>query len=326
MNQSETVSIRDSAIVVGVSFLLSQLVFSNFLFTIPLLVLAPRFAKGEKALIPVGIVALLVLASELYKSREALADPVGRVLLLIGLFIPVVLLVSCSIWILLEKKRLLVRYLASASFGVVVSLLLVIWFSRGSKTVLAVDASILKAFKVLFGQLEKSGLESSLNQASVSSTDTEWLYRMVVKLAGAVLVPMCMGLCGFASFISLGFILKREGTFSIRISQWRLPENTLWVFLGSWTLVLFLVMLKASYVLRALSLNIALGSSVLYAIQGIAIVVHFIHRKSPAVNLGRLLSSLLLLAIFIPGLNVLVVFVLPLLGVTETWIVYRKNE
>ena len=326
MNQNETVFLRNSAIIVGISFFLSQMIFSNFLFTVPLLVLAPKFSKGEKALIPVGAVAFLLLASELFKSREALGDPVGRTLLLIGLFIPVVLLVSCSIWILMERERLLIRYLASASFGVVASLILVIWFSMGSETVLDVDATMLQTFQVLFGQLENSGIESSLSPTVISSNDTEWLYRMVVKLSGAVLVPFCMGLSGFASFASLGITLKREGTFGKRISLWRFPELTLWVFLGSWTVVLLTVMLETSYLPRALSLNIALGSSVLYAIQGIAIVVHFMRRKSPSVNLGRLLSLLFLIAILLPGLNILVVFVLPLLGVTETWIVYRKNE
>jgi hypothetical protein len=326
MNQSEKVFVRNSAIVIGISFFLSQMVFGNFLFTIPLLVLAPKISKGEKALAPVGVLAFLLLASELFKSREALGDPVGRTLLLIGLFIPVVLLVSCSIWIYLERKRLFVRYLASASFGVVASLILVIWFSMGTQTVLEVDATMLKTFQVLFGQLENSGIENSLDPTVISANDTEWLYRMVVKLSGAVLVPFCMGLCGFASFASLLITLKREGTFGARISQWRLPELTLWVFLGSWTLVLLTVLLKTGYLPRALSLNIALGSAVLYAIQGLAIVVHFIRRKSLAVNLGRMLTGLFLMAILLPGLNILVVFVLPLLGVTETWIVYRKNE
>ena len=75
-----------------------------------------------------------------------------------------------------------------------------------------------------------------------------------------------------------------------------------------------------------LSLQVALGSAVLYAVQGMAIVTHFMLRKGIAVNTGRLVTTTFLLAFLIPGVNLLVVFVLPLLGVTETWIVYRRNE
>jgi len=55
-------------------------------------------------------------------------------------------------------------------------------------------------------------------------------------------------------------------------------------------------------------------------------VTHFMLRKGIAVNTGRLVATMFLLAFLIPGVNLLVVFVLPLLGVTETWIVYRRNE
>ncbi|MFA7129653.1 MAG: DUF2232 domain-containing protein [Sphaerochaeta sp.] len=317
MNHNEKVLVRNAAIVIGVSFLLSRVMLGNFLFTIPLMVLAPKFSDRRKALLPVGAVAVLMIAFELVQARSALSDPAGRLLLLIGMFIPVVLLIGSAIWIYLDDQRTLIRYLASTSFGVVASMLLVVMLSRGSETVLRVDAAMLETFQLMFQQLEGS---------AEASVDLQKLYRMSVLVSGSMLVPTIMGLIGFASFMAMSYNARLDGTFSDRIARWKAPEINLWVFLGAWTVVLLMMILKASYIVRALALNIALGSSVLFAVQGIAIVLYIVRRKGLAISTGRLLSTIFFIAMVVPGLNVLVVFVLPLLGVTETWIVYRKNE
>lgn len=317
MNHNEKVLVRNAAIIIGVSFLLSRVMLGNFLFTIPLMVLAPKFSDRRKALLPVGAVAVLMIAFELVQARSALSDPAGRLLLLIGMFIPVVLLIGSAIWIYLDDQRTLIRYLASTSFGVVASMLLVVMLSRGSETVLRVDAAMLETFQLMFQQLEGS---------AEASVDLQKLYRMSVLVSGSMLVPTIMGLIGFASFMAMSYNARLDGTFSDRIARWKAPEINLWVFLGAWTVVLLMMILKASYIVRALALNIALGSSVLFAVQGIAIVLYIVRRKGLAISTGRLLSTIFFIAMVVPGLNVLVVFVLPLLGVTETWIVYRKNE
>lgn len=322
MNQDEKQLIRNAAIVAGVSFILSRFMLGNFLFTIPLMVLAPKFSDRRHALIPVGAVALLTVIVSLFQARNALGDPTGRMLLVIGLFIPVVLLVGSASWIYLEGQRTMVRYLASASFGVVASMVLVIWLSAGSETITKVDAAMLQAFRAIFGAVE--GNLGTPGAVTVSEVDR--VYRLSVMVGGSILAPLCMGLVGFASFMAMSYKGRYDEGFSRRITQWTVPEITLWVFLGSWTVVLLLMVFKAPYLGRALAMNVALGSCVLYAVQGMAIVLHFLRRKGLPISGGRLMTTLFLIAFLVPGLNILVVFVLPLLGVTETWIVFRKDE
>lgn len=305
--------------VAGVSFALSRFMLGNFLFTIPLMVLAPKITDRRFALVPVAAVALLTLIVSLFQARGALSDPAGRLLFGIGLFIPLVLLVASAVWIYLDDRRTMVRYLASCAFGVVVSIGLVIWLSSGSETVAKVDAMMLEAFGALFGQLDGSS-------GTLSARDLEKVYRLSVMVSGSVLAPLCMGLVGFASFMAMSYLGRNDDDFSKRVTSWSIPYDTLWVFLGSWTVVLFLMVLKAPFLGRALALNVALGSSVLYAVQGMAIVMHFVRRKGLPISGGRLMISLFLIAFLVPGLNILVVFLLPLLGVLETWIVFRKVE
>ncbi|MDD4572854.1 MAG: DUF115 domain-containing protein [Sphaerochaeta sp.] len=319
MNQSDKQLMGKAAMVTGVSFVLSRFMLGNFLFTIPLMVLAPKISDRRYALIPVAAVALLTTIISLFQARGALGDPAGRLLLGIGLFIPLVLLVASAVWIYLDDQRTIVRYLASAAFGVVASIGLVIWLSSGSASVAKVDAIMLETFSALFGQLDG-------NSGTLSARDLEMVYRMSVLVSGSILVPLTMGLIGFASFMAMSYLGRNDGDFTKRVSNWSIPYDTLWVFLGSWTVVLFMMILKAPYLGRALVMNVALGSCVLYAIQGMAIVMHFVRRKGLPISGGRLMISLFLIAFLVPGLNVLVVFLLPLLGVLETWIVFRKDE
>lgn len=303
----------------GVSFILSRFMLGNFLFTIPLMVLAPKISDRRHALIPVGAVALLTLIVSLFQARGALSDPAGRLLLGIGLFIPFVLLVASAVWIYLDDQRTMVRYLASCAFGVVVSIGLVIWLSSGSEAVAQVDAIMLESFRALFGMLDGGS-------GSFTARDLEKVYRMSVMVSGSVLVPLCMGLVGFASFMAMSYLGRYDEDFSKRVPRWSVPYESLWVFLGSWTVVLLLMVFKAPFLGRALALNVALGSCVLYAVQGMAIIMHFVRRKNLPISGGRLMMSLFLIAFLVPGLNILVVFLLPLLGVLETWIVFRKDE
>mgnify|MGYP001137366530 CR=1 FL=1 len=318
MNLFEGKMMKQMLMMVGISFVLSRLMLGNLLFTIPLMVLAPKFSDRKSALTTVGLVAVLILLTELVRARDALGSAEGRLLMLIGLFIPTVLLVAAAVWIACDDWRTVHRYLASCAFGVVASVAVVVYFSKPNEALLRVDSAMLETFRMILGQT--TGTEP----AAVG--EFESLYRISVLAMGALLGPLCMALVGFTSFMALSYQGRYDSNFGIRVSRWSIPEETLWVFLGGWTLVLMFIMLKTNYLSRALALQVALGSSVLYAVQGMAIVLHFALRKGLIVNTARFLTTIFLLAFLIPGVNVLVVFVLPLLGVTETWIVYRRIE
>ncbi|MBG0767072.1 DUF115 domain-containing protein [Sphaerochaeta halotolerans] len=322
MNQLDTKMLKQGLFLTAVSYALSRLLIGNLLFTIPLMVLAPKFSNRREALFPVGLVAALLVITEFVRARGSLGSPEGRLLLVVGMFIPIVLLVACAVWIALDDKRTLYRYLASSLFGIVASVVVVVWFTRPNEALQKVDSAMFETFRTLLGGTN-GGTQTSIEASGVA---LESLYRTSVMAIGAMLAPLCMVLVGFTSFVAMSYQARFDGSFNVRVSHWRVPEVTLWVFLGSWALVLLLILAKTPYLYRALALQAALASSVLYAVQGMAIVVHFILRKGIAVNTTRLFATMFLLVFLIPGVNVLVVFVLPLLGVTETWIMYRRNE
>lgn len=308
---------KDALVLTGVSFVLSRLLIGNLLFTIPLLVLQARFSNRREALAPVALVALMIFVTELIQARGSMKVGEGRLLLFVTLFIPTVLLVASAVWTAMAGHRTLYRYLASSLFGVVASLIVVIWFSRPTPALLRLDEIYWQTFAGLFGH----GTNGTVTEAALKT-----LYRTALKSAGAMLAPMCMVLVGFTCFIAMSWSKRADDNFTTTVSRWSVPEQLLWPFLGAWTVVLLLLVFKASYLPMALALQVALSLGVLYAAQGIAIIVHWLLRRGIAISVRKLVTFVFLLAFLIPGLNVLVIFALPLLGVTESWFTYRRYE
>ncbi|MDD2394669.1 MAG: hypothetical protein PHG12_02970 [Sphaerochaeta sp.] len=213
MNQKNREAVKYLLIAVGVSFVLSRLMVGNFLFTIPLMVLAPKFSDRKGELLPVILVGALILLTELIRSRNALSSEEGRILLVIGLFIPSVLLVASAVWIASVNQRTVYRYLASCLFGVVASFAVVIWFSKPTEPLMRVNSVMYETFRLILGQA--SGTTDSV--LPMAEDAIKGVYHMSVLMIGAVLAPLCMALVGFASFLAMSYQARFDGGFSVRV-------------------------------------------------------------------------------------------------------------
>jgi len=61
----------------------------------------------------------------------------------------------------------------------------------------------------------------------------------------------------------------------------------------------------------------------LYALQGISLVASVMQKRNPQASASRVFVLAILL-LLIPGVNLIPLLALPLAGVSETWIKYRK--
>jgi hypothetical protein len=115
----------------------------------------------------------------------------------------------------------------------------------------------------------------------------------------------------------------REATPAI--DKLRMPYTLVWGFLGSWALVLASLALKAPPAASALAWNAALIFSLAYAAQGLGIVAHLFKSWNMPKSLRVLIAITAVMALLTP-LGIGVAVSLPLFGVTETWIPYRKPK
>lgn len=326
--------IRDSLLMVIASMLLYRLMFTNILYTIPLLLLAPRFEDRRMALLPVAAVFLLVVGGELFTARNVLGQSTTPLILVIGLFIPVVLLVAAAVWIWLRDSRSLVRYLASCVFAVVAGIGLAVWLHSGSDTVMRVGEIYSSTFKALFSTfmptttpalIATEEVVQATAETTILGVNADVLFALCLQVVYHSFVPMCMAVIGVSALISECMLHRQDEAWQQRVANWRLPENAIWVFLGAWTLVLLNMVLPFPGAVSALAMNLAMSVSLLYMVQGISILIFLIRRRNPLFSVTRAMVFVFL-CMMLPGLNALVVLVLPLIGALETWITFRKND
>jgi uncharacterized protein YybS (DUF2232 family) len=105
----------------------------------------------------------------------------------------------------------------------------------------------------------------------------------------------------------------------------RLPYPFIWAFLASWSLVLAAVLLRAPIAAAAFAWNCALVVSLAYAAQGLGIVTHLFKSWNMPKSLRILIAVMAVISLATP-LGIAVAASLPLFGVTEIWIHYRKPK
>ena len=314
MERQTVAMIRSGVLAVGISLFLYQLAASSMLFVVPLLFFAPQFPSPRWALIPVAVVWVLIVGVQLAGLGGYLRDVSVFTALLVGFYFPVSLLVGAAIWIMLQQRRLFARLVSASSFAALFGMVLVWWLSGDSASAQAtatVYRDLVEVMVVpLFGEQLPLGMTA------------EVLFQTVVSLVRIGFFPLFLGQFGFSAYISELMIHRRDESYQIRMSHWRLPDNAVWVFLGSWMVVLITLIVDIP-LLASFAWNAALACSLLYMVQGMAILAFLVRKRNPGANVSRIFFLAFLL-VMLPGVNVVFVLGLPILGVSETWVGYRK--
>ena len=314
MEQHTISMVRAGALAIVLSLVLYRIAASSTLFIVPLLFFAPRFQPARWALIPVGVVAVLLVGSQVVGLGGVLRNVSVFGALLIGFYMPVSLLVGTGIWIVLHSERILVRLLAASSFAAVFGFSLVLWLAGGSESAMATATIYREIIQVLAPSLFGETMPLGMN--------AETLFSAIVSLLRLGFLPIFIGQFGFSVFISDLLIHRSQWSYQDRMTRWQLPEHGVWVFLGAWSVVLVTLLVDMP-VVESIAWNVALSCSLLFMVQGMSILAFLVRKRNPGATATRVFLLAFLL-VMLPGVNVIPLIGLPVLGVSETWIGYRK--
>lgn len=314
MERQTIIMVRSGVLAVVISIVLYRIAASSTLFIVPLLFFAPQFKSYRLALVPVGVVTVMILGSQLIGLGGVLQDVSVFGALLVGFYIPLSLLAGAGIWIMLYTERILKKLLFSSGFAAIFGFGLVVWLSGDSESALATAHIYREIVAAVVPSIFGGQLPLGMN--------TDALFQTVSSLMSLAFLPIFVGQFGFSVFISNLLIYRTEWSYQERMAKWRLPENTVWVFLGSWAIVLVTILVDMPMV-ESVAWNIALSSSLLYLVQGISILAFLVRKRNPGATTTRIFFLSFIL-VMLPGVNVIPLIGLPLLGVSETWVRYRK--
>ncbi|MDC7247815.1 MAG: DUF2232 domain-containing protein [Sphaerochaetaceae bacterium] len=310
---------NDTVRYVGIPVLASIVIYvvssSAFLSILPLLLVFEKVQPVRKFLYGVAAVILFVIGFHAVQLANVLQDGQNTGLLIVGLYTPLSMLVASGIWIATYGRKNIERFFYSISFAVVAGFAMLIWLlgnSASASRTLEVYNDILSSFMTVFVQ----------QQVQVMSAQE--LGAFVGSVIGKLGLPFITGQFGLALLISE--VIKRRNSPSLEQSlvHWSIPHQSIWVLLSGMSAVL-ISYVADSVLLENVAYNITGVVALLYAVQGLSIATYLLKRKFEQIRVVRMFFLGIVLMI-LPGANVVFIIALPLLGVSETWITYRKNE
>lgn len=305
------------------SSLLFLSVILSFAFLLPIQIVFGRFGRrtgGAAA----GISALGIAIVQGW--RLAAAGASGALSISAGMLPPLALLgalvlVNAPLWRGLAAAY---KVLAVTAACALCALPLLIAVER--------DASFAGFLEKLFGDFLSplrsalgEGYEASALAASLDPKDLVATFLATLRDSYAAVL-----LCYIGGSWRLGNRLSGPGSRGREetgaIDDLRLPYPLLWAFLASWSLVLAAVLLRAPEALSAFAWNCAISLSLAYAAQGFGIVTHLLKSWRMPRSLRIVFAAMAALALATPTAGAAVAIALPLFGVTEIWIPYRKAK
>jgi hypothetical protein len=323
MTDSRTGRNRLSALVSAiVSILLYHLAsFLNF-FLVPLQSLYVR--KGVRIAVAASVLTFVGINAWQFRFVLTGVERLEPLSVLVPAALPIAPLAGLFVMNvpLPRPVRATYRLLAATALMGAVSIPIILYFA-GEPVFLQLLEAQISAVRELF--MTGAGLQSDASLL-LSTLDTGTLMRLFTELFFRTYL--------FGYFLVLG-ANWRLGTLlgggPIRymlngdpLPAYRLPDRMVWALLVPWAVNL--VSLKVELgVLSYLCWNVGLIVLFLYGLQGLGIVKFILARRNVSRGVRFMLGFTAVLLVMLPGVNLVLLLGIPLVGVSELWITYRKT-
>ena len=146
----------------------------------------------------------------------------------------------------------------------------------------------------------------------------------LLQIVGAMVIPLVLCFVCVTCFTYESVLHSRESDWEDRVSLLELDGRMIWIFLALWLGVLLSRFVSIPTIAGIALFNVTLSFTVVYAIQGFSVLYYRLRKRGRKLKSYTLFLILLAIALLVPGINILIVLVLPLLGVLETFFELRK--
>ena len=297
----------------AVSFVLYLTSIGSLFFTLPLLLLDRRCRKRTTDTACVAAL-VLVLGRNVYLMRDVLDQVLTWAFIGVSMFMPLSLMLGAMVWVSRDNaeslfERVLLAFCPSVILFVAFELFLA--FSPQTAAALTEAYSYAAAdIMTAFIPVDVSALEGFIQVL---------LFAIVTLVLPIV----------FVNFIAVTFIYEActhpgSEEFERSVRSFRIPEWFLYLFLSLWALVLVFSFVSVPLPVVALVLTLALAASLMYGLQGFAILCHGIHSRGGRITSFKLACWLFMLILVLQVVNIILILLLCLLGVLENWVRLRK--
>lgn len=305
-------ALRDGAVAVVVSFFFFYLGFGEFIFVFPLLLLSTRFKKKVSALAILVEAFIVVFYTYLNRAEGELS----LLLMLFELYIPLSLLAAGMTWLISEGKRIGIRLLLALLPSILFFIILYVFLEQ--------EPALLDSFLILAEDVFEALLSPFINFGAMDGTLVSFIIETILLVIASLIIPLVLCFVCATCFSFESVLHSRESDWEDRVARLELDGRAIWIFLALWVLVLLFRFISVPTIAVVALFNVTLSYTILYAVQGFSVLYYNLRKKGRKLKSYTLFLILLAIALFIPGINFIIVLGLPLIGVLETFIELRR--
>lgn len=257
------------------------------------------------------IVFILVKSFFLLRENEYLPF-----YMLLDVYIPMSLLVAGGIWIYNNRMKKENRLL----FSIIPSFIL---FIIGA-LVLSLDRALFES--VYFGYKDAFAVVFE-EMSSLIGYELDWdfLFLSIMTLFSIMILPITIAAICVNIFIYENALHSKESDFNKRIESFEFNPNLIWLLI--FTLLAFLIShFISNELVMIISICFMLSLLVVYSVQGFSVLVALLDRGKANFRVLSLFFVLLFISIFVPGLNIIILLGVPLLGILENFFNLKKRK
>ena len=272
----------------------------SFLFAVPIQVILVRYGKQTAVQGALAAAALMVLGRFVLAGVSAAE--------LVNAMMPIGMLAAVLVFNLWRGVRWSHRLTAAAVVAVVGSYpALRILIGTGAEAVALRDQ--------LAGAMQMFGVGVD------SVALIEYVRRTVVNSVGGAMIAAVAATWWLGTSIAL-----RPTGAMVALVAARVDDRYVWLLIGGLGTVVAGWLFDINWLLVALGWTAAAIAAFLFGVQGVGSLQYLVLTKTGKPHLTRLVITFTMVALIVPGLNVAALFGLPLLGVSELWVNYRRRR
>lgn len=306
---------KNLLILSGLTLIFSQIGVFAYFCTVPLHLLAKRYS-GKKFYYTALLLASAVL---LWDVVRILIVGFDREYLLLGaivLFYPSSLLIGILGYYLPDVLhiRRVYRLLIAAAVPSAAGCIIIAVMNSGSSGAMRVEEFYYQAFTAVMDMMTPGASLEGIGNS---------LFNISMELVKATFIPLWVVLFGFGILVSEIFSRRsfEKSNSPTLFHHFKAPDTLLWPFIGSWIAVLLDVVFSIGTI-GDIAWNSALLVSLIYGTSGFSILIFMMEKRNMKVR-PAMLAVTMIIFLFIPGVNVIILIALPVLGLAEHWIHFR---
>jgi hypothetical protein len=156
------------------------------------------------------------------------------------------------------------------------------------------------------------------------SENTDELIRTIQQVAMNTVGIGLVATLAANWWLGRSIVLRRYGLMqSLRPA--RVMNDLVWVVIAGLAIVVGSEFVEAGFA-TSIGWNALLVGAFLFGVQGVGLIQHLLRLRGGTDRGERWVPTVVLMLLFVPGLNLLVMLGVPLLGMSEVWIDYRRGE